>query len=82
MKVGAIPTHDAYAASWKDRVPADRTSVIDKYVSQEGFTKILVIVVRHVSICGLGNSDGQNFCSETVLFGKRFSVPILSYSPH
>ncbi|CAJ0923846.1 unnamed protein product [Ranitomeya imitator] len=24
MKVGAIPTHDAYAASWKDRVPADR----------------------------------------------------------
>ncbi|CAJ0966266.1 unnamed protein product [Ranitomeya imitator] len=25
MKVGANPTHDAYAASWKDRVPADRT---------------------------------------------------------
>ncbi|CAJ0941140.1 unnamed protein product [Ranitomeya imitator] len=27
MKVGAIPTHDAYAASWKDRVPADRMPV-------------------------------------------------------
>ncbi|CAJ0960759.1 unnamed protein product, partial [Ranitomeya imitator] len=26
MKVGANPTHDAYAASWKDRVPADRRS--------------------------------------------------------
>ncbi|CAJ0960462.1 unnamed protein product [Ranitomeya imitator] len=24
MKVGANPTHDAYVASWKDRVPADR----------------------------------------------------------
>ncbi|CAJ0934884.1 unnamed protein product [Ranitomeya imitator] len=24
MKVGANPTHDAYAASWKDRVPAGR----------------------------------------------------------
>ncbi|CAJ0943705.1 unnamed protein product [Ranitomeya imitator] len=24
MKVGANPTHDAYVASWKDRVPADQ----------------------------------------------------------
>ncbi|CAJ0943599.1 unnamed protein product [Ranitomeya imitator] len=28
MKVGAIPTHDAYAASWKDRIPADRLRVL------------------------------------------------------
>ncbi|CAJ0967244.1 unnamed protein product [Ranitomeya imitator] len=36
MKVGANPTHDAYAASWKDRVPADR-NMNNQYIRVEIF---------------------------------------------
>ncbi|CAJ0968837.1 unnamed protein product [Ranitomeya imitator] len=59
MKVGANPTHDAYVASWKDRVPAGRDGNQGKHrVTKRGpalsypmFTLVTGIVGRWRAVC-------------------------------
>ncbi|CAJ0957401.1 unnamed protein product [Ranitomeya imitator] len=71
MKVGANLTHDAYVASWKDRVPADRLAILVfscllEALRRRGSTSVPLVVLscaalsaRNVRWCVTSDTEEQ-----------------------